>query len=135
VSFAPPTFNLTANGWRYLTPVGNPADYTTPCNLSNTKSRAGPQINIASTRLQYFPATELLVPKGTDIRGYSTTNTGDCVEVPAGSGRFYAVLWADDVGKGFPNEYRIAAVFPLVGWALSFINTGWSARTWPAPAP
>jgi hypothetical protein len=135
MGFMPPTFNLTANIWRYLTPVGNPPDATTPCNLSNTRARESVGYVIATSRLQYVPQTELLVPKLTDLRGYSTTNTGDCVEVPAGSGRFYGVLWVDDVGKGFTNEYRIAAILPLVGWALSYFNTGWSGRLWPVPLP
>ena len=70
----------------------------------------------------------LLLPAGTDIRdstNYSfTVDKTDMVEVPAASGRIYVVEWVDDVGKGFPNEFRVAAIAKASGWGL-----------WPSPIP
>jgi hypothetical protein len=64
----------------------------------------------------------LLLPKGTDIRGPQDSVAADNVEVPAFSGRWYRVVAVDDVGKGFSNEYRNAAIFAV-------------DRLWLAPYP
>ena len=57
----------------------------------------------------------LLLPALTDIRSVVTFPGGggskcDIVECPLGSGRFYLVISVDDVGKGFGNEFRCAAI-------------------------
>lgn len=42
----------------------------------------------------------------------------DLIECPQGSGRFYEVLFVDDVGKGFANEHRIALVSKVLPWPI-----------------
>jgi hypothetical protein len=69
----------------------------------------------ATTTLLYLPA-------GTDIRLPHVGGNGDIVEVPSGSGLYWAVQAVGDVAKGFSNEYRAAALlsFNLTtgGWVL-----------------
>lgn len=58
----------------------------------------------------------LLCPKLTDIHGQRPGFGPDNVEVPAGSGRYYRVMFVDDWAKGFPNEYRIALILAYADW-------------------
>jgi hypothetical protein len=80
-----------------------------PCNLS-------PGRRVLTTGLRSSPSgfiplqMELLLPVHTDIRANWNTVVADIVEVPAGSKRFYLCASVDDVGKGFPNEYRLAII-------------------------
>jgi hypothetical protein len=73
---------------------------------------------------------ELLLPLLTDVRGTWNGVVGDLIEVPAGSKRFYAVVGVHDVGKGFPNEYRLA----LISYSV-FGNTTLVGGPFPAPVP
>jgi hypothetical protein len=53
----------------------------------------------------------LKVPKLTNIHYLRTVVPfigSDTVEVPAGTGNWYQVTFVTDVGRGFPNEYRLA---------------------------
>jgi hypothetical protein len=71
------------------------------------------------------------LPAGTDIRDEGVDpGVADCVEVPAGSGRFYLVDYVDDVAKDFPNEYRIAVLVKVGG--AGFFPT---FPLWPQPIP
>jgi len=67
-------------------------------------------------------AMSLLLPPLADVRGPQDSVSADMVEVPAGSGRWYFVVGVDDIGKGFANEHRSAAIFAL-------------ASSWVAPYP
>ncbi len=108
MAFTLPNFNLTANVWHYATWFGQMPgtipvpDFTTACNLALGKRQAG-----ASAFSEW-----LLLPALTDVRDKrknpTLTPQGDVVEVPAGSGRYYAVVEVDDIGKGFANEHRFA---------------------------
>lgn len=75
----------------------------------------------------------LLCPAGTDLRDLECgTALNDVVEVPQGSGRWYAVLGVDDVAKGFPNEFRVATIAKCGGFGP------WPAYGfpyWPTPIP
>jgi hypothetical protein len=63
----------------------------------------------------------LLLPPAVDVRGPQDTVSFDMVEVPAGSGRWYSVVGVDDIGKGFSNEHRTAAIFALAGsWVAPY---------------
>lgn len=112
MAFRIPTFNLTANVWRGLSFVGPlpPPDLVVQANLQFAhKSKVDIADNPGLTSLMY-----LLVPAGTDIRGrWQPTFQADAVEIPAGSRRFYAVIFVDDVAKGFGNEYRIAGMVQI----------------------
>lgn len=107
MSFLAPNFNLTANVWRNAVFVLPPPAPTlvTPAVLFGKHL----PFSIAGAP----PGkVELLiyigVPKLTDVRGTAGGNGADEIELPAGSGRYYAVQLVDDVGKGYLNEYRVA---------------------------
>jgi hypothetical protein len=82
---------------------------------------------------------QLLLPALTDIRYSSLLPSGawvgDCVEAPAGSGRYYAVWAVDDAGKGFANEHRVAILYPLTDWVLQVTTNPWGATVAPFPLP
>lgn len=74
----------------------------------------------------------LLVPALTDIRDNSCGTRADVVEVPADTRRWYNVSSVDDVGKGFPNEFRVATL-AKGGWFGDWVTYGFTP--WPAPIP
>ena len=143
MAFHPPTFNLTVNLWRGPNPVTNPPTFVFQGNLAIGRRQlfAPPAISTAAQFTagpQYGDATELLLPKGSDIRGPQNAGYTDIVEVPAGTGRYYLVLWVDDVGRGFSNEYRLALLkqcdFQMVS-LTAFGATFGSVPAWPVPTP
>lgn len=117
-----PVFNLTCNVWTFVTnpPLGPPR-ISPVCNLAYGRRVIFGGEAIAG--VADFPpaAMSLLLPKLTDIRGLQSAAGNDIVEVPAGSGRYYIVVYVDDIGKGFTNEHRIALI----------TQNG----TWPTPVP
>jgi hypothetical protein len=110
-----PAFPLTVNVWRAATGTGNPPDVVTVGNLAwgqrKTTSTGIPLDSYPDQLLSY-----LLIPPLTDIRDSYSPGGADVVEVPAGSLRYYQVVQVDDVGKGFPNEFRFAVIFKLAPW-------------------
>jgi len=77
-------------------------------------------------------APNLLLPAGTDIRDPYCGGVGDLVEVPEGTGRWYVVILVDDVGKGFDNEYRLAAITKV---SSSVYVNDFGFMIWPSPIP
>lgn len=62
-----------------------------------------------------IPTMSLLLPKGVDVRGRESWGAAlDQVECPPGSNRWYCVTGVDDVGKGYPNEYRLAYIQAII---------------------
>lgn len=121
MSFALPSFPLLCNISTCDVPNvpgvphNPPRLMAVPCNLawgrrSNSMSTGG--TNVAGVIVS---ATDLLLPPRTDVRGPQDTISADMIECPRGSGRWYFVTAVDDVGKGFPNEYRIAVIIALAG--------------------
>lgn len=124
MSFVVPNLNLLGNiftGTGPLTlpsspPVGPPRLASVPCALVY-----GRRVNVQSTGGTASPGfpyqgTNLLVGKGTDLRGEQDALTGmDVVEVPAGSGQWYACTWVLDIGKGWSNEHRSGSLQPIPG--------------------
>lgn len=108
--FQIPAFNLAVNIWRTpaMPPVGPPA-LVTVGNLTPGR-RVTADWNVFGMTMQ------LLLPALTDIRAAPNSIPSDVVEVPAGTGRFYLVIAVDDMGKGFPNEYRMALILPKGIW-------------------
>jgi len=104
--YALPTFNLACNLWHVPHPVTNPPDVISPCNLTPGQRIADQNASVTQ------PCMYLLLPKLTDIRcQYEGVGGGDDLcEVPAGSGRYYTVIYVDDIGKGFANEHRFALI-------------------------
>jgi hypothetical protein len=112
--YSAPTLNITCNIF------SNGAGPPNPPRLANVacqlrapgKSSSGQD----AQSLGWVFLWSLCLSAGTDIRDPYSIALGDTVEVPAGSGRFYDVMIADDVAKGFANEYRIAMLRKRAGW-------------------
>lgn len=105
-----PAFNITINLWRFGNATTDPPDL-----IPNANFAWGKRINFhdgATYPTQdWTPTMTLLLPTGTDIRGdVNTDGAPDQAEIPAGSGRFYEVLYVDFIGCGFPNEHLGAVV-------------------------
>jgi hypothetical protein len=138
MSFSPPDFNLTCNLWRNPSIVTGPPDRVLPCNLAF--GRREPSLDVAV----YFltgsgtGAQVLCVPKRSDVSGFfanGATVAQDAVEVPAGSGRFYAVFAVVDIGYGFGNEYRAATILQMNVGVIASTGNPWNAPLWPVPTP
>jgi hypothetical protein len=121
MTFTVPNFNLTCNVWRSGNTPVNPPDEAFACNLAFGRRVSSYQGVIS---VPNEPIMSLLLPPGTDIRGPQCANADTCVEVPAGTGRFYTIVGLDDSGKGWPNEHRVA----LLAWTDTF-------GAWPSPIP
>jgi len=80
------------------------------------------------TALQGYAS--LLLPPGTDVRAYPTYPSADVIEIPSGSGRWYRVMWVEDIGKGFDNEHRSAAVAQI---SSTLDPTLYAGLSWPIP--
>lgn len=128
MSFRPPTFNLLFSGWRVLGAGGAYAapDVAGSCCLSQGK-RVLIAVPPSTPTIGTLGIAEIMVPKLTDIRAAYNGASPDLLEVPTGSKRFYAVQHVDDVGKGYPNEYRLVLA--------SYQGNGATAFTPPIPAP
>lgn len=113
MAFTLPDFNLMANVWNRGVNVLNPPRLTTPCYLSlGRRVVTGPDSttvdnNIGGVGINLLYRT-MGCPAGTDLRGSFFGTGADTVEVPAGSGVFYMCQDVGDMGKGHPNEYRMA---------------------------
>jgi hypothetical protein len=58
--------------------------------------------------------------------------SGDLLEIPEDSGRWYGVVAVDDMSKGFENEHRVA-IISQVGFAAS--PQLYPDLKWPVPMP
>lgn len=119
--FPLPTFNLTANIWRWANFPG-PPDVVTVCNLANgtrtNPSWAGVGFIVSDP---FQCPINLLLPPLTDLRdAFQPGGLADIVEVPAGSGRTYFACSVDDSGKGFANEHRIAILLKYGTWPVPY---------------
>jgi hypothetical protein len=101
-----PNFNLVCN-------IIDNTTYPLPRVTSDCNLAWGNRVNVASTGGTGaigipLVCMTLLLPPLTDVRGPLSSTGADTVECPAGSGRYYAVVFVDDIGKGFDNEHRAA---------------------------
>jgi len=126
MSFTLPTFNLTCNIRTTRATTGAPR-VVSPCNLAwGRRAAVHAGATGSNANVQFFEGgTTLLLPAGTDVRDSWNATGEDCVEVPAGSGRFYRAWQVDDIGKGFANEHRVVIL-------AKFAATG---GFWPTPIP
>jgi hypothetical protein len=111
MAYIVPAMPLGVNVWlppAVFPPVGLPSVVTVG-NLS-------PGRRVAAAYRTGQDEVFVLLPALTDVR------IGGVVEVPAGSGRYYKVASVDDLGKGFANEHRYAAI--VADYA-----------SWPVPYP
>ncbi len=106
-----------------------------PCNLAWSK-RIQPGFSYGGTPASSIPQAPmtLLLPALTDLRdGAGLVGAEpDVVEVPAGSGRWYAVEYVDDIGKGFPNEHRAALIYKIFE---KISPAQFPGLVWPVPIP
>jgi len=128
--FTLPNFNLLCNIWHGTVVMGDlpatplvtaPDISLKPCQLYAASWQGTSTTPLSTSRLDLGFTMMLRVPAGTDLRDQSNASENDVVEVPAGSGRWYYVMQADDLHKGFPNEYRFGILSKL--------------GTWPTPIP
>lgn len=115
MAYVIPTFPMVCNVC--TGGIADPSNVRTQydCNLAWGRRVTTCNEDVASAGLPQVIAY-LLLPKGADVRDYSTSTGGDAVEVPAWSGRWYLVDYVDDVGGGFPNEHRFACLEKLIPW-------------------
>lgn len=109
-----PTFNLMLNYWNSfisVIPPTIPPTLTVKCQLR--MSRAAAVAGVAGSSSGPGPIMFINVPPFTPIQGGMGlgSHVSTLIECPAGTGRYYRVLWVDDVAKGFNNEYRVCCVF------------------------
>lgn len=132
-AFALPVFNLACNVWHNPTsrmdhlPVPSASVF---CNLANGRVSHLPgwvarQPGTPPSSYQ----SSALFPIGTDIRDTSVHPNPDIVEIPAGTGRYYWVVYCDDIAKGFTNEHRWAVIQKVYGYGI------FSIYHWPTPMP
>lgn len=103
-------------------PPFEPPRLTTVCNLAFGRRVGSALAQPTFTASELGSCSQLLVPAFTDIRPPWTLAGADFVEVPQGTGRYYRVVYVEDLGKGFPNEHRLALIQPGV-------------YAWPVPVP
>lgn len=133
MAFSLPNFNLTCGIYSVVPPntLGHRLD--SPCNLAMGRritwpwGSAGPGIGMDG----FVPS--LLLPPLTDVRTNMCGGAADVIEVPAGSGRWYQVAGVDDVGKGFPNEHRLANLVQISAAFADWVPYG--IPFWPTPIP
>jgi hypothetical protein len=128
MAFKLPDFNLTFDLWRGLAtwpPVlpwavpTVPPDLTAiPCQLYLWSKPDTPLIRLDNPEPPYTVNQPLPIilrtPKGTDLRApWRPVNVGaafDLVCVPRVTSRYYAVVFVEDMHRGFPNEYRVGVL-------------------------
>jgi len=111
-----PTFNLTCNLYTSGNHSVSPRLSSVPCNLAWGRRVSGMSTGGTTSVGVPLVTMTLLLPTGTDVRGQYSSSGSDAVEVPSGSGRFYTVIQADYIGKGFPNEHQGAVIMQTPGF-------------------
>jgi len=110
MAFTLPTFNLLCNVWHnggVVPPVGAPDIAGQECQLAWDRAADNPVAIAVPIRVPM----KVRFPILTDVRGPLSASGQDVLEVPAASGRYYAVMYVDDVAKGFSNEFRQTLCF------------------------
>lgn len=115
MAFSVPVMPLKCKIWTGPGHAGAARLSDVPCNLAPGRRLlmqwwdwphfGSPAVNIT-----------LLLPAGTDVRGWNDPAAPDELECPQGTGRFYLVNQVDDFGKGFANEHRFAVLEQLLPW-------------------
>jgi len=142
--FTLPSFPLTVNIWRGGNDVqAAPPDVVVSANLVfPRRAEFGPSV-VSDFAAAWQMLTlgwvymSLLLPIATDIRFRDSAlgQEADAVECPAGTGRFYIVIFVDDVGKGFANEHRQALMLRYVPDMVGLDGnpSNIPAMPWPMP--
>lgn len=108
------------------------------CNLAMGKrvyaNNVLADFTVIGTPYAFGLSPVLLVPALSDLRSHMQGVPPDLVQVPAGSGRWYEVRDVEDVGKGFPNEYR-AALLAKAYEVPGVQDPIYEGLFWPIPMP
>lgn len=127
MAFKVPTFNLVCEIYTFGDYGTNPPRLIdVPCQW-----RAPAKLTALSGVVAgffSFTSTEILLPKGTDVRGYDEGATGEYDTVvligptppdpPFASPLPFIAPFVYDVAKGFTNEYRVAIVDKFRPWPI-----------------
>jgi hypothetical protein len=132
MAFSVPTFNITCNIYTGTWDVKVLRIPDQVCNLQYGRRTA--RFNDFPTENESSQMMSLLLPALTDIRSVQCAGPADSVECPAGSGRVYFVVNVDDVGKGFPNEFRVATLIAASDTKLGS-GSQYAGVFWPIPIP
>jgi len=106
MAFTAPQFNIDCNIWRSTTPVTDPPDLYSVCQLYIDSRHAAPILE--SDDEVYMPAVWLRLPFGSDVQ------RGDNVECVAGGNVWYTVRWVERIHLGFSNQYTAAILAQAV---------------------
>jgi hypothetical protein len=110
-----PTFNVTINLWRFGVAVADPPSNSPVTNFNVGRRIGGGDYFTDPPPRAWYATSWLLLPKNTVIVGdIAGRDQGDTAEIPAGSGTYYHVFWADRSALGFPNEHMAAIVAQVV---------------------
>lgn len=134
MAFSLPTFNINVSIYDGPWPAG-PVRVATKGNLAwgRRVTQQGSLFVVPSPLENATNASmTLLLPPGTDIRAFPLYPVSDLVQVPGGSGRWYAVIFVDDIGKGFSNEHRAAVLAQISEHVNAALFAG---LEWPVPMP
>lgn len=133
--FTLPHFPLTMNIYKMTFPYNfltKTFRVSVPCQLRAWGSHPRTQYVSAFPTGSIVGEVAVLCGPHTDIRDNACSGASDLVELPAGSGRWYFVVYVDDVAKGDPNEYRQAYIAKAYTSAdPNYLNFPY----WPSPIP
>lgn len=127
MAFRPPTFILLCDIYRNQ---GTGGTYGAPDLSVLVNLSIGQRSLFLTSGVGQSVWREVMFPKNTDVRGRWNLVAPDLLEIPSGSKRFYLAQDVEDVGKGFPNEYRLAAAQYLANG-----NSTLAGGPYPAPVP
>lgn len=116
MAFVVPQMPLSVNVWSNydqsvdpVPPVIAPS-FNVPGNLAMGRREFQDESGSGYTMYALFPA-------GTIINdGQVVSPNEDLVEIPAGTGRYYTVMYADNVGMGFANEHVMAVIMKALAF-------------------
>jgi hypothetical protein len=119
MAFVQPEFPFLADIWDNVNGLPATVRLDAPCNVAI--GRRVTTLTISDALNEDGVYAQLLFPAGTDVRDRHSSSPPDFVEAPKNSGRFYLVVWVNDLGAGFANEHRVACCV--------------KAGVWPTPLP
>lgn len=109
-----PTFNIEVNIWRFGSDVTDPPDETAIGNHAIGRRVNHMLEGEVIPGAGPFGFSWILLPALTLLYGDTdTAGTGDNLEIPAGSGRWYHCLWSEVSALGFDNEHVVGTVIRL----------------------
>lgn len=128
MAFVLPNFNITC-AITQPDVAGVPAVPVLPPRIASQACALvyGRRVNVmstggTSTAGVLVQTMNLLVPAGTDIRGPQDATSFDMVEIPPLSQQWYQVVFVNDIGKGYANEHRSAALYALpMTWVPPYV--------------